>query len=95
MLYQVHLSWVGFELTTLVVIGTDCIGSRKSNYYTITTMMAPSIIDGYMVISVQLKYIQVSSVFRTPGQSLIDLLVPLGMPQLHVPNTIRPQWPQH
>ena len=27
MLYQVHLAWVGFELTTLVVIGTDCIGS--------------------------------------------------------------------
>ena len=24
MLYQVHLPWVVFELTTLVVIGTDC-----------------------------------------------------------------------
>ena len=31
------LSWTGFELTTLVVIGTDC----KSNYHTITTMTAP------------------------------------------------------
>ena len=27
---------MGFELTTLVVIGTDCIGSCKSNYHTIT-----------------------------------------------------------
>jgi hypothetical protein len=27
MLYGVHLTWVGFELTTLVVVGTDCIGS--------------------------------------------------------------------
>jgi hypothetical protein len=27
MLYQVPLTRVGFELTTLVVIGTDCIGS--------------------------------------------------------------------
>ena len=27
----------GFELTTLVVIGTDCIGSCKSNYHAITT----------------------------------------------------------
>ena len=27
MLYRVHLAWVGFELTTLVVIDTDCIGS--------------------------------------------------------------------
>ena len=31
------LSWTGFELTTLVVIGIDCTGSCKSNYHTITT----------------------------------------------------------
>ena len=37
MLYRVHLAWAGFELTTLLVIGTDCIGSYKSNYHTITT----------------------------------------------------------
>jgi hypothetical protein len=30
MLYWVNLAWVGFELTTLVVIGTDCIGSYKT-----------------------------------------------------------------
>ena len=30
MLYRVHLAWAEFELTTLVVIGTDCIGSYKS-----------------------------------------------------------------
>ena len=30
MLYQVHLAWAGFKLLTLVVIGTDCIGSCKS-----------------------------------------------------------------
>ena len=28
----------GFELTTLVVINTGCIGSYKSNYHTIMTM---------------------------------------------------------
>ena len=33
--------WTGFELSTLVVIGTDCTGNYKSNYYMITTMMAP------------------------------------------------------
>jgi hypothetical protein len=27
MLYRVHLAWVGFDLTTLVVICTDCTGS--------------------------------------------------------------------
>jgi hypothetical protein len=33
--------WMGFELTTLVVKGTDCTGSCKSNNHTITTPMAP------------------------------------------------------
>jgi len=42
MLYRVHLARVGFELTTLVVIGTDCTCSCKFNYHTITTTTAPS-----------------------------------------------------
>jgi hypothetical protein len=33
--------WAGFKLTMLVVMGTDCIGSCKSNYHTITTTMTP------------------------------------------------------
>jgi hypothetical protein len=37
MLYLVHLTWADFELATLVVIGSDCICSCKSNYHTITT----------------------------------------------------------
>jgi hypothetical protein len=41
MLYRVHLACVGFELTTLVVIGTDFTGSYKSNYHTIMTTTAP------------------------------------------------------
>ena len=36
MLYRVHLAWVRFELPMFVVIGTDCIGSCKSNYHMIT-----------------------------------------------------------
>jgi hypothetical protein len=39
MLYRVHPARVGFKLTTLVVIGTDCIGSCKSNYHMITTAL--------------------------------------------------------
>jgi len=31
MLYRVHLAWAGFELTTLMVIGTICICICKSN----------------------------------------------------------------
>ena len=37
LLYRVHLAWAGFKFTQLVVIGTECIGSYKSNYHTITT----------------------------------------------------------
>ena len=40
-LHWIHLAWAGFELTMLVVIGTDCIGSYKSNYHTITNTTAP------------------------------------------------------
>ena len=40
LLYRAHLALAGFEFTPLVVIGTDCIGSCKSNYNTITTTMA-------------------------------------------------------
>jgi hypothetical protein len=40
-LYWVHLAMKEFKLTTLAVIGTDCTGSCKSNYHTITTMNAP------------------------------------------------------
>ena len=29
LLYQVHFAWAGFELTTLVVIAIDCIGSYE------------------------------------------------------------------
>ena len=32
-LYQVHLAMRGFELTMLVEIGIDCIGSCKSSYH--------------------------------------------------------------
>ena len=37
MVYRVHLAWVEFELTMLVGIDTNCTGSYKSNYHTITT----------------------------------------------------------
>jgi hypothetical protein len=33
MLYQVLITWVGFKLPTLFVIGTDCKGSCKSSYF--------------------------------------------------------------
>ena len=44
MLYQVHLAWSRFELTKLVVLVTDCIGSCKSNYHMITTTTTPRLL---------------------------------------------------
>jgi hypothetical protein len=37
MLCRVHVAWAGFNLTTSVVICTDCIGNCKSNYHKTTT----------------------------------------------------------
>jgi hypothetical protein len=41
MLYGVDLVWSGFKCTTLMAIGTDWIGSCKSNYNMITITTAP------------------------------------------------------
>ena len=46
-LYRVHLAWAGFELTPLVVVGTDWIYSCNYNYHTITitTKTFPNLIQ--------------------------------------------------
>jgi hypothetical protein len=49
MLYT--LPWSRFELKTSVVIGTDCIGSYKSNYHTIMTTTAPTNNEAQMRIT--------------------------------------------
>jgi len=45
-LYRLHLVMDGIR-TTLVLIGTDCTGSCKSNYYTIAITTAPDFILDY------------------------------------------------
>jgi hypothetical protein len=37
MLYRLHLAWLWFEPTTLVLISTYCIGIYKPNFHTTTT----------------------------------------------------------
>jgi hypothetical protein len=56
MLYRVHLAWSGFELTNLVVIGTDCIDSCRSNYHANMTNTGPIV---YLTLSSILKYFNV------------------------------------
>ena len=64
MLYLVHLAWAGFELTTLVVIGTDCIGSYKSKYHTIMTTTHTN----------HIKYKVIMFLFCTLIQLLVDIV---------------------
>jgi hypothetical protein len=44
MLYRVNLVRVGFQLTTLVVTGTDCIGNFRLKHHMVTTTKAPPLI---------------------------------------------------
>ena len=84
-LYHIMLctsNWAGFELTTSVVIGTDCVDSCKTNYHTITTTTA-SWKCGVPYILYQQTYIHIISgyiwsreglyIFST-DQSTISLL---------------------
>ena len=54
MLYT--LPWSRFKLTTSVVIGTDCIGSCKSNYHMITATTDPNLLlcSNIMIIGIEL-----------------------------------------
>ena len=63
-LYDIRLytsPWSRFELTTSVVIGTDCIGSCNSNYHTITATTAP---EFYCILLLYCKEILLSKLWR-------------------------------
>ena len=55
------LPWSRFELTTSMVISTDCIGSCKSNYNTITALTAPV---WFMMFNATFNNISVISYFN-------------------------------
>ena len=61
MLYRVHLAMDGVQTYNLVVIGTDCTDSCKSNYLMLTTMTAP--------------LYQEYTGFNTTGKMVVDLLM--------------------
>jgi hypothetical protein len=48
--FNIISPWTGFELTTVVVIGTNCPGSCRSNYHTITIITAPTFLWEYLLI---------------------------------------------
>ena len=59
MLYRVNLALAGFEPTTLVDMGTYCIGTYKSNYHMITSMTVPIPRVGYAPLIISGEYIEV------------------------------------
>jgi hypothetical protein len=56
------LPWSRFEFTTTVVIGTDCIGSCKSNHHAITATTYPTLILHPAILKQNTKYTQSYSV---------------------------------
>jgi hypothetical protein len=50
MLYRLHIAWAGFDLTMLVVIGTDCINSSKFNYQ--SSHDSPSLIWKHISVNI-------------------------------------------
>ena len=62
-------AWVGFELTTLVVMGTDCICGYKSNYHTITNTTVPHLFWPFWHCMVNTMY-EYRSCFGGCNQSL-------------------------
>ena len=69
------LPWSRFELTTSVVIGTDCIGSCKSNYHAITdTTLILKMICQFDVRHIRMLQIKtITSVVKVSTNSITGL----------------------
>ena len=62
MLHRVHLAWAEFKPTIAVVIDSDCIGSCRPNYHTITIPTDPM---RMVVRSIKRKSIRFQTLLRT------------------------------
>jgi hypothetical protein len=81
-LYQIMLyisPWSRFELTTSVVIGTECLGSCKSNYHTIMATMAPVMLR----ISCIFRWGMISTLYATTMLSWIFIMLELTETTCH------------
>jgi hypothetical protein len=67
-LYWEHLSWAGFQLTTVIGIGTDCIVSCKSNYHSITT--APKLFN---TVSIKTKAYNIRCELKSRSRKVFSI----------------------
>jgi hypothetical protein len=72
MLYRVHLAWAGLKLIMLLVIGTDCIGSCKSNYHTNMTTTAPQQISDITTVQFYMYNVYLFSISSETWKLLIS-----------------------
>ena len=75
MLYRVHLAMNGFEIITSVVIGTDCTGSCKSNYHTLTITTVPAFF--WITIEQQRYRKQLKGLLILKLGSVVELVIKL------------------
>ena len=79
MIYRVHRAR-GFKLTTLVVIGTDWIGSCKSNQHTITTTSIPfskghnCIMYMYLIQASEILLCNIAAILYLGSEKLLNIL---------------------
>jgi hypothetical protein len=68
--------WTRFELTTSVMIGTDCIDSCKSNYHAITALMVPSFKCEFRIVNLHPQHITFFHVLPTLyGRTVVTMIV--------------------
>jgi len=61
-----------FELTTLVVIGTDCTGSCKSNYDMTTTAPQPNE-RGQYLIEIEIEEHNITTQLKALSNNILSL----------------------
>ena len=73
-LCRAHLGWVWFKLTALVVIGTDCTDSCKSNYHTITSTTIPEAFG--RCLKTTIPAVDILKISHVIGQKLLPMTTP-------------------
>jgi hypothetical protein len=85
--FNIYISpWMGFEFAILVVVGTNCAGSCKSNYHTI---MTKHVWTGYYKQNGFSLGLPVSSTNKTDRHDITEILLKVALNTTNQPTIIR------